>query len=76
MSSLPGLYRALVVDTDDPQGRQRLRISIPSIVGFGELWALPCRSPGSRALPKVGASVWVAFEAGDVRSPVWLGVLG
>jgi len=74
MASLPGLYRALVVDAKDPEHSSRLQVSFPSGVVAGKLWALPCRSPGARSLPKVGATVWVAFESGDSGSPVWVGV--
>ena len=28
---------------------------------------------GLIAIPPIGASVWVAFECGDIRRPVWLG---
>lgn len=75
MASLPGLYRALVVDAADPQRLNRLRVSVPAVAGFGERWALPCRPAGSRAVPKAGSTVWIAFEGGDPDQPVWVGVL-
>lgn len=76
MGSPQGLYRALVVNADDPERRHRLLVSVPALDGFGERWALPCRSPGSRTVPKPGTAVWVAFEAGELDMPIWVGVLG
>ncbi len=75
MASFHGLYRALVVDAADPQRLNRLRVSVPAVAGLGECWALPCRPAGSRAMPKAGSTVWIAFEGGDPNHPVWVGVL-
>jgi uncharacterized protein involved in type VI secretion and phage assembly len=70
-----GLMRATVVDTADPDGRQRLRISIPE---FGPqplaTWALACLPASALTVPHVGDTVWVAFEKGDPDAPVWLGI--
>jgi uncharacterized protein involved in type VI secretion and phage assembly len=50
-------------------------VSVPAVAGLGECWALPCRPAGSRAMPKAGSTVWIAFEGGDPNHPVWVGVL-
>ena len=64
-----GVYRAIVVDTRDPEsGRVRLRI--PTVTGDAEAWALIATSP-----PDEGDTVVVAFEEGDVHSPIVIGVL-
>ena len=75
ITPLFGLYRGRVISAADPQGRRRLQVEIPSVLGNNAVWALPCVPPGSRAKPATGAAVWVMFENGDPSTPVWLGVL-
>ncbi|MFM9883248.1 MAG: phage baseplate assembly protein V [Burkholderiales bacterium] len=53
----------------------RVQISVPSVVGGSNAWARPCRPPGSTAMPQIGTSIWVMFEAGDTSRPVWMGSL-
>jgi hypothetical protein len=73
-TELFGLYRAVVGSADDPEGRQRLRLEIPSL-DLGPLdWAEACITSELPCRPVVGDTVWVMFEAGDPRHPVWLGV--
>ena len=75
-----GKYRGVVTRNDDPQRLGRIRTRVPRLLDDVELgWALPCAPYGGRAdqglfaVPDVGASVWVEFEAGDLDSPVWSG---
>lgn len=75
-----GKYRGRVVDTADPEGRGRLRVRVPAVLGKDVSdWALPCAPYGGSALqgmffiPDVDADVWVEFEAGDVQRPIWAG---
>jgi len=75
MVSFCGLYRAVVVGTDDPLRQRRLRVKVPAVLGDVTVWALACIPAGSRAVPRSGASVWIQFEGGDPGFPVWLGVL-
>jgi len=75
MPTVPGLYRATVVDATDPLGQRRLKVVIPLVSGTDEVWALACVPAGNRTMPFINDTVWVAFEAGDAASPVWLGVL-
>ena len=76
MSTYPGIYRAVVVDDNDPDRLRRLKVRVPAVCGDGEpLWASACVPAGSRRQPKVGSSVWVMFEGGDGRRPVWIGVV-
>ena len=74
MPSYFGVYRALVVDTNDPLNERRLKVTIPAIGVVSVVWALPCVPAGSQTVPFIGDTVWLSFEAGDVASPVWLGV--
>lgn len=69
----PGLYRATVVDTTDPQGSNRLKVSVPSLTGAPLAWAPTLRDLGAR--PQVGEEVLVGFEAGDLATPYVVGVL-
>lgn len=69
----PGLYRATVVDTADPQGSNRLKVSVPSLTDSALAWAPTLRGLGAR--PQVGDEVLVGFEAGKLASPYVVGVL-
>jgi uncharacterized protein involved in type VI secretion and phage assembly len=73
-----GKYRGLVVDNADPTHRGRLRVKVPAVMGEETLWAEPCApyagdGVGFFALPPADAGVWVEFEAGDTRYPIWSG---
>ena len=69
----PGLYRAKVVDATDPQGSNRLRVSVPSLTRAPAVWAPMLRGIGAR--PQVDEEVLVGFEAGDLSTPYVVGVL-
>ena len=75
-----GKYRGRVVDNKDPDGRGRLKVQVPSLLGDQATdWALPCfpfggtAQTGSYLVPPVGALVWVEFEQGDLSVPIWTG---
>jgi uncharacterized protein involved in type VI secretion and phage assembly len=73
-----GKYRGLVVDNTDPTHRGRLQVKVPAVMGEETLWAEPCApyagdGVGFFALPPANAGVWVEFEAGDPRYPIWSG---
>lgn len=74
-----GKYRAQVVDTNDPQKRGRIRVLCPKVIGEGKSnWCNPCIPVaydfgGDFAVPKVGETVWIEFEAGDVNKPIYVG---
>ena len=73
MAQFFGIYRAVVVSSADPIGQRRLLVTVPAVLGAATVWALPCVPAGSRAAPRAGTAVWVQFEAGDARFPVWVG---
>jgi len=83
MSSGPrfyGKYRATVLNNTDPQQQGRIQVQLADRYGlFPSTWAMPTflfagkSSSGVVALPAMGSSVWVEFEAGDADYPVWSG---
>lgn len=76
-----GKYQGQVVDNADPEGRARLRVRVPSVLGPDVVtgWAMPCVPYGGATgqgfffIPEVEAGVWVEFEGGDLSYPVWVG---
>jgi len=85
-----GTYRGIVVDTNDPEERGRVRVLVPSIGHktpedvHPHIWALP-KFPGL-SVGKKGAQmhgvywpadvddqVWVEFESGDTKFPIYCG---
>lgn len=74
-----GKYRGIVGDVDDPEGRCRIRATVPALLGEHPCgWALPAAPFGGDGhgmvmLPKPGSGVWIEFEAGRLDSPIWSG---
>lgn len=74
-----GKFRGTVSDNQDPKNLGRVRTKVPEALGDVESgWALPVApyagdGEGFYAIPKVGAGVWIEFEAGDVERPIWSG---
>lgn len=73
-----GKYRGTVEANDDKEGRGRVQVSVPSVLGPVLLWAEACvpyagNGVGLFAVPPVKASVWVEFEGGDPSSPILAG---
>lgn len=70
-------YRAIVLDNQDPDDRNRLKVSIPQFSNQSTMWAFPKGQHGSensgfKLLPPLkGDIVWVEFEFGDPLKPVW-----
>lgn len=79
MSAYFGKYRGKVTNNVDPLQLGRIQVSVPAVLGDGQLsWALPCApfagsGVGFFAVPPVGANVWVEFEGGDPDYPIWSG---
>jgi hypothetical protein len=73
-----GIYKGFVEDNEDPDGLARLKLRVPQVYGkepYDE-WAYPKgvyagKGYGWYNVPEVGDAVWVQFEAGDTRHPVW-----
>lgn len=75
-------YRARVVDNDDPQRQDRVRVVVQRLNASGEeplaAWAYPKLAgvtgeagAGSSEVPPVGAFVWVEFEDGQIDKPIY-----
>ena len=70
-----GKYRGAVVNNEDPKKRGRLQVTVESIAGADTCnWAEPCLPYGHFMVPPAGASVWVEFEGGDLKRPIWTGI--
>jgi hypothetical protein len=80
MKTYYGKYGGKVESNQDPKGLGRLLVSVPEVLGHGNLcWAFPCtpfagNDVGLFLLPPEGASVWVEFEGGNTnRRAIWSG---
>lgn len=69
-----GKYAGEVTSNEDEAHLGRVRVRVPTIFREGPVWARPCFPPGHFFVPPVGAKVWIEFEAGDTRFPLWVGV--
>jgi hypothetical protein len=71
-----GVFRGIVVDNNDPLGKNRLRLQIPQVLleeETGWAWGVHQVDTVSKT-PPVGTAVWVTFEGGDPSFPMWLGI--
>jgi hypothetical protein len=79
----PGMYRALVVETDDPLCMHRIRFKCPEMHDFDlppqecpwavSQFSLGGRRAGSWTSPCIGDWVWITFEKQHPYGPVWTG---
>ena len=83
VTRLPGMYRSLVVETNDPLQWYRVRFKCPELHD-SNLKAEDCpwadKSPtlggknaGSWTHPCIGDIVWISFEKGHPYGPIWTG---
>ena len=76
-----GKYRALVANVDDPEKRGRVRVLCPKLFGDSlSRWCEPCvpfafDHNGDYCPPKIGEFVWIEFEGGDIKFPIYTGSL-
>jgi uncharacterized protein involved in type VI secretion and phage assembly len=79
-----GKYRGTVEDNADPDGRGRLKLSVPDVLGARtSTWAeacVPLAGPpmmpmGVHFVPPRGSAVWVEFERGAWDRPIWVGCI-
>ncbi len=73
------VYKGQVVDNKDPDFSGRLKLKVPQVWGndVHEYWAPSRGMPsggdglGLFLIPNVGDIVWVSFQNGDMRFPIW-----
>jgi hypothetical protein len=72
------IYPAFVANTEDPENLNRLQLLIPIIDIRVPLrtWAMPKNvfagpDYGVQCLPQKGDTVWVEFEYGRLKNPIW-----
>jgi hypothetical protein len=75
-----GKYRSVVKDNKDPEKLGRVRVSCEGVYGsYLSPWATPCfpfagfADGGCVWVPPVEAMVWLEFEEGNPRSPIYVG---
>lgn len=73
-----GIYRGTVASNRDPLNKNRLKLSVPLLLGdVVTEWAWPIEPAQIQSAPPVvGQGVWVMFEGGDQNYPLWAGHFG
>ncbi len=70
-----GKYSGIVTAVDDDETRGRITVTVPSVFGPDvDVRARPCLPYGHFFVPEVDSKVWVEFEAGNPRYPIWVGI--
>lgn len=70
-----GKYRAVCRDNNDPELMGRIRVECPPIYGeHWSDWAWPQFPPNMFFVPREDDLVWIEFEMGDTRFPIWTGM--
>lgn len=71
------IYRAVVVDNEDPDKANGLKVYIPEVLGGLITWAIAKHQYGGEGYgikqltPQVGDYVYITFELGDASQPCW-----
>jgi type VI secretion system (T6SS) baseplate-like injector VgrG len=70
-----GFYRGVVVSNVDPEGLNKLLVSVDDVLGADPcIWASPAAGlAGLQMTPQINSGVWVHFENGDIDRAVWTG---
>jgi uncharacterized protein involved in type VI secretion and phage assembly len=76
-----GKYRGIVTQNIDDENRGRIKVRVADVTNMNpSTWAEACvpfaggpDAAGVYVVPPVGASVWIEFEKGDIRNPIWTG---
>lgn len=70
-------YRGIVVDNNDPDNLNRVKVTVPEVSLEISEWAFPLNQCGSTdsgfkwLVPRVGSVVWVDYKNGDPLYPLW-----
>jgi hypothetical protein len=80
---MEGMFRAVVVETNDPLNMYRIRFKVPELHNFDLKpeecpWASPAHAIGGRRAgewthPCIDDWVWIQFEKGHLYGPIWTG---
>jgi hypothetical protein len=68
-----------VANIEDPEKRGRITARVPSVFGDRETgWAEPSAPYGGKGVgiffvPSVDSNVWIEFEGGETKFPIWSG---
>lgn len=79
MKTYFGKYRGTVLNNVDPMQTGRILAQCPAVTGLlPTTWVTPCvpiagTQAGMYVVPTIGSAVWIEFEAGDLRHPIWSG---
>jgi hypothetical protein len=72
------VYRGFVADANDPQSYGRIKVSVPDVYGehIPDTWAWPIsnysgQGYGLQVIPRRNDLVWVSFERGNPKKPLW-----
>lgn len=74
-----GKYRGTVKHNDDPKGLGRIQAIVTPVFGTDPSpWAWPSmpyagKGVGLMLIPPIGAWVWIEFEVGNPKIPIWSG---
>jgi uncharacterized protein involved in type VI secretion and phage assembly len=69
-----GKYSGEVTDNADTDFFGRIKVKVPAVFGADvDVRARPCFAAAHFFVPPIGEKVWVEFEAGDTRYPLWVG---
>jgi len=69
-----GIYAAVVQNTNDPLGENRVQLLVPQVLGMTATnWAEPLAlTSGSSQIPAVGTYVLAMFIGGDINRPCYI----
>jgi len=70
-----GIFRAVVVEVEDPMFLDRVRVRVPEVMGNTVTdWVWPKSAAANWSWkPIIGERVWVEFENGDIDRPLYSG---
>lgn len=67
-----GNFLGFVRDVQDAEGVLRIRAEVPRLGNMKTKWAYPKGIPkGTYNLPVIGQMVWIEFEGGSYKRPIW-----
>ena len=78
MSEKFGKYIAYVRDNKDPMQKGRIKVQCPNVFGDGlSDWCEPVipvayNGHGDIAIPKLNDTVYIEFEEGDIKRPLYV----